>query len=196
MEQGRTGWLRVPVGDDAARWATRKECLRVLVVVHNVTSATRLLDVLPLFDDDLRVQLLATCTGSSAFTAGTAELLADVGVPVLPWEQALATDADLVISASFGGRLEAFSGRLAILSHGIGYTKRLATPDTGHRTPDTGHRTGVGVGARAGFRARAVVAALGPGRAPRRRARALPPRTTRPAARRLSRGRADRGSRR
>ncbi|MFD7071873.1 hypothetical protein ACFV97_32090 [Streptomyces sp. NPDC059913] len=142
MEQGRTGWLRVPVGDDAARWATRKECLRVLVVVHNVTSATRLLDVLPLFDDDLRVQLLATCTGSSAFTAGTAELLAEVGVPVLPWEQALGTDADLVISASFGGRLEAFSGRLAILSHGIGYTKRLATPDTGHRTPDTGQGSG------------------------------------------------------
>ncbi|MDK0523310.1 hypothetical protein [Streptomyces sp. ML-6] len=140
MERGRTGWIRVPVGDDAVRWTTRKKCLRVLVVVHNVTSATRLLDVLPLFDDDLRVQLLATCTGSSAFAAGTAELLADVGVPVLPWEQAAETDADLVISASFGGRLDVFPGKLIILSHGVGYTKRLATPDTGHRTPDTGHR--------------------------------------------------------
>ncbi|MFF3538293.1 hypothetical protein ACFYXP_30695 [Streptomyces sp. NPDC002466] len=140
MERGRTGWVRVPVGDDAARWTTRKKCLRVLVVVHNVTSATRLLDVLPLFDDDLRVQLLATCTGSSAFAAGTAELLADVGVPVLPWEQAVETDVDLVISASFGGQLDVFSGKLIILSHGVGYTKRLATPDTGHRTPDTGHR--------------------------------------------------------
>ncbi|MFE7108831.1 hypothetical protein ACFU98_12710 [Streptomyces sp. NPDC057575] len=142
MEYGRAGWVRVPVGDDAARWATRGKCLRVLVVVHNVTAATRLLDVLPLFDDDLRVQLLVTCTGSSAFAAGTAELLADTGVPVLPWEQAVGTGVDLVVSASFGGQLESLSGKLAVLSHGVGYTKRLATPDTGHRTPDTGSGAG------------------------------------------------------
>jgi hypothetical protein len=37
----------------------------VLLVVHNVTSATRLLDVLPLLSGDLQVQLLATCTQSS-----------------------------------------------------------------------------------------------------------------------------------
>ncbi|WP_330436313.1 hypothetical protein OIC43_07255 [Streptomyces sp. NBC_00825] len=142
MGYGRAGWVRVPVGDDAARWATRGKCLRVLLVVHNVTAATRLLDVLPLFDDDLRVQLLVTCTGSSAFASGTAELLADTGVPVLPWEQAVETAVDLVVSASFGGQLDAFSGKLAVLSHGVGYTKRLATPDTGHRTPDTGSGAG------------------------------------------------------
>ncbi|MFJ7254612.1 hypothetical protein ACIQWV_19025 [Streptomyces sp. NPDC098085] len=144
MAYGRAEWVRVPVGDDAARWATRGKCLRVLVVVHNVTAATRLLDVLPLFDDDWRVQLLVTCTGSSAFAAGTAELLADTGVPVVPWEQAAETEVDLVISASFGGQLDVFSGKLAILSHGVGYTKRLATPDTGHRTPDTGSGAGSG----------------------------------------------------
>ncbi|MEU9089654.1 hypothetical protein [Streptomyces sp. NPDC048428] len=106
--------------------------------MHNVTAATRLLDVLPLFDDDLRIQLLATCPGSSAFSAGTAELLAGTGVPVLAWEQATETPVDLVLSASFGGQLQLLRGKLAILSHGVGYTKRLATPDTGHRTPDTG----------------------------------------------------------
>ncbi|MFG2404592.1 hypothetical protein ACGFR8_09725 [Streptomyces brevispora] len=123
--------MRVPVGDGAARWATRGKCLRVLVVVHNVTSATRLLDVLPLFDGDLRIQLLATCPESSAFAAGTAELLARTGVPVLPWEQAVETPVDLVVSASFGGQLELLQGTLAILSHGVGYTKRLAPPDPG-----------------------------------------------------------------
>ncbi|MFD0024587.1 hypothetical protein [Streptomyces sp. NPDC058382] len=123
--------MRVPVGDGAARWATRGKCLRVLVVVHNVTAATRLLDVLPLFDGDLRIQLLATCPESSAFSAGTAELLVDTGVPVLPWEQAVRTPVDLAISASFGGQLELIRGKLTILSHGVGYTKRLATPDTG-----------------------------------------------------------------
>ncbi|MFJ4918884.1 hypothetical protein [Streptomyces sp. NPDC088725] len=141
MSGRQAGWIRVPVGADATRWATRGRCRLVLLVVHNVTSATRLLDVLPLFRDDLRIQVLATCTGSSPFQAGVPELLADTGVPVLPWEQALELPVDLAISASFGGRLAEISGQLAVLSHGVGYNKRLATPDTGHRTPDTGHRT-------------------------------------------------------
>ncbi|MFF7007145.1 hypothetical protein ACFY9Y_29775 [Streptomyces fimicarius] len=133
MDEGQDQWIRVPVGDDAARWATRVRCRRVLLVVHNVTSATRLLDVLPLFHDDLGIQLLATCTGSSAFRSGIADLLADTGVPVLPWEQALATPVDLAISASFGGELHAIQGPLVILSHGIGYTKRLAAPISDRR---------------------------------------------------------------
>lgn len=62
--------MRVPVGVDAERWVTRAGCRRALCVVHNVTSATRLLDVLPLFSGDLRVQMFATRTGSSPFPAG------------------------------------------------------------------------------------------------------------------------------
>lgn len=132
---GAEEWIRVPVGDDAERWATRGHSRKVLFVVHNVTSATRLLDVLPLFHDDFRVQLLVTCTGSSAFRAGVAELLAETGVPVVPWDQAVHTPVDLAVSASFGGQLRAFSGVLAVLSHGVGYTKRLGTPNTQHPTP-------------------------------------------------------------
>ncbi|MFE9369295.1 hypothetical protein ACFYM2_05880 [Streptomyces sp. NPDC006711] len=131
--------IRVPVGEDAARWATRGRCRRVLLVVHNVTSATRLLDILPLFHDDLRIQLLATCTGSSAFQGGVEALLAETGIPVLPWDQALETRVDLVITASLGGQLHLLQGKLALLSHGIGYNKTLATP--GHRDTGTpGHR--------------------------------------------------------
>ncbi|MFJ5260316.1 hypothetical protein ACIQAC_07540 [Streptomyces sp. NPDC088387] len=110
-------------------------------MVHNVTSATRLLDVVPLFHDDFRVQLLATCTGSSAFRAGITELLADLAVPVVPWEQVGHVPVALAISASLGGQLAAIDGQLTVLSHGIGYTKRLATPDTRHPTPDTRHPT-------------------------------------------------------
>ena len=55
---GGAARLRVPVGDDAERWVTRAGRRRVLFVVHNVTSATRLLDVLPLFHaDDAAVRL-------------------------------------------------------------------------------------------------------------------------------------------
>ncbi|MGR8011186.1 hypothetical protein [Streptomyces hypolithicus] len=135
-------WLRVPVGADASRWVTRGGVRRVLFVAHNVTSATRLLDVLPLFEDDLDVQCLATCTGSSPFLDGVPELLAGAGLPVLPWRQAtdLAAEIDLVVSASYGGELHYFEGRLVVLSHGVGYNKRLAIPDTGYRIPDTGYR--------------------------------------------------------
>jgi hypothetical protein len=87
-----------------------------------VTSATRFLDVLPLFHDDFRVQLLVTCPGASAFRAGVAELLAETGVPVVPWEQAMATPVDLAVSASFGRQLRALSGVLTVMSHGVGYT--------------------------------------------------------------------------
>ncbi len=131
----------MPVGTDAERWATRAGCRRVLLVVHNVTSATRLLDILPLFDGDVRLQLFVTCTGSSPFLAGIPELFAQMGLPVLSWEQAKETSFDLAVSASYGGELGAIRGDLAVLSHGVGYNKKLATPDTGHRTPDTGHRT-------------------------------------------------------
>ncbi|WP_229924937.1 hypothetical protein [Streptomyces sulfonofaciens] len=128
----------MPVGEDAGRWTTRGRCRTVLLVVHNVTSATRLLDVLPLFRDDLGVQLLATCTGSSPFQSGVAELLAEVGVPVLPWDQALHLGADLTISASFGGALHDIPGKLLVLSHGVGYNKRLPRRTVGRpdaRTP-------------------------------------------------------------
>ncbi|WP_329321024.1 hypothetical protein [Streptomyces sp. NBC_01262] len=129
----------MPVGGGSAGWATRGQCRKVLLVVHNVTSATRLLDVLPLFRDDLRVQLLATCTGSSPFQAGVSELLTRVGVPVLPWDQALNTPVDLAVAASLGGDIQDIQGELVILSHGVGYNKTLAIPDTGYRIPDTGH---------------------------------------------------------
>ena len=141
MGAGTMRWKRVPVGAESVRWTTRGQLRRVLLVVHNVTSATRLLDVLPLFRDDLRVQLLTTWTESSPFDDGVAELLARMGLPVLPWEQALGTPVDLAVSASFGGQLDLLSGKLAVLSHGVGYNKRLGTPDAGRRTPDAGRRT-------------------------------------------------------
>lgn len=127
MGDRQAEWIRVPVDEgELTRWATRGRCRRVLFVVHNVTSSTRLLDVIPLFRGDFRIQMLATCTGSSPFQYGVARLLERMGLPVLPWEQALATSVDLAISASFGGQLDRISGQLVVLSHGVGYNKKLA----------------------------------------------------------------------
>jgi hypothetical protein len=104
--------LRVPVGEGAGAWVCRAV--------------------------DLRVQLLVTATGSSAFQAGIAELFGEWGLPVLPWEQARETPVDLAVSASFGGQLHLIQGKLSVLSHGVGYTKKLAQPGAGSREPTFG----------------------------------------------------------
>ncbi|WP_456301948.1 hypothetical protein [Streptomyces goshikiensis] len=109
-------------------------------MAHNVTSAGRLLDVLPLFRDDFRVQLLVTSTGSSAFRAGLHELFAGLELPMVPWGQAQSLPVDLAVSASFGGELHGLQGKLSILSHGVGYTKKLARPGAGSREPGAGSR--------------------------------------------------------
>ncbi|MZE52375.1 hypothetical protein GTY86_13920 [Streptomyces sp. SID5770] len=130
--------IRVPVGEGSPRWTSRTVRRRVLLVVHNATSAGRLLDLLPLFHDDFRVQLLVTSTGSSAFQSGIREIFAELELPVLPWEQALATRVDLAISASFGGELAGVQGQLSVISHGVGYTKRLGTPGSDGAEPTFG----------------------------------------------------------
>ncbi|MDT0306403.1 hypothetical protein RM780_05430 [Streptomyces sp. DSM 44917] len=137
---GELPHVRVPVGREAERWVTGRGRRRVLLVVHNVTSATRLLDVLPLFADDGRVQLLATCTGSSPFPDGVPRLLESAGLPVLPWRQAVRTPVDLAVAASYGGQLHAIRGKLAVLSHGAGYNKKLAPAASGQRPAASGQR--------------------------------------------------------
>ncbi|MEW1695145.1 hypothetical protein [Streptomyces sp. NPDC091278] len=132
--------IRVPVGEGSHRWTSRSTRRRVLLVVHNVTSAGRLMDLVPLFHDDFRVQLLVTSTGSSAFQDGVRDLLHELQLPELPWEQALSTPVDLAISASFGGELDLIQGNLSVLSHGVGYTKKLAQPGAGSREPGAGSR--------------------------------------------------------
>ncbi|WHM37869.1 hypothetical protein [Streptomyces sp. BPTC-684] len=132
--------VRVPVGEDSRLWTSRSTSRKVLLVAHNVTSAGRLLDILPLFHDDFRVQLLVTSTESSAFRAGLPELFAELELPVLPWEQARSLPVDLAVSASFGGQLHAIQGKLSVLSHGAGYTKKLARPGAGSREPGAGSR--------------------------------------------------------
>jgi glucosyl-3-phosphoglycerate synthase len=134
----RRGWLRVGLGPDASRWTTRDRTARVLFVIHNVTSATRLLDVLPLFNGDLRVSQFVTCTGSSPFEAGVSELFTEIGLPVVPWAQAISERFDLIVSASYGGDLHELDGELVVLSHGMGYNKKL--PGAGSREPGAGSR--------------------------------------------------------
>jgi hypothetical protein len=93
----------------------------VLAIVHNVTSATRLMDTLPILATDPRIQVVFACTDSSAFTPGTVEYLTGLGVAMTDWRQARTTRFDLAIAASYGGPLEQVTAPLLILPHGLGY---------------------------------------------------------------------------
>ena len=125
--RGRRDWQTVPYEK------------KLLVVVHNVTAATRLLDVLPLVTEDRRVQTFYTCPGSSAFTAGTEEFLAERELPTIAWRDAIGRKFDAAITASHGGPLHKLGKRVIILPHGMGYNK-LLKPETGNRKPERGFR--------------------------------------------------------
>jgi hypothetical protein len=144
-------------GHGRREWQTVRVERQLLVVVHNVTAATRLLDVLPLVTEDRRVQTFYTCPGSSAFTAGTDEFLAERDLATIPWREAIRRKFDAVIAASHGGPLHKLGKRPIVLPHGMGYNK-LLKPETGNRKPETGNRKEV-----SGFRTRCgLVAAQGP----------------------------------
>src|SRR6266568_3131824 len=44
------------------QWATFRTTHSVLLIAHNITTLGRLLDVIPAFDNDVRIQLFITCT--------------------------------------------------------------------------------------------------------------------------------------
>ncbi|MCC8246052.1 hypothetical protein [Saccharothrix luteola] len=69
--------------------------------------------------------MLFAFTGSSAFTPGTAEHLAELGVLTIDWAQAEPTRFDLAIASSYGGPLERLRAPLAVWPHGMGYNKYL-----------------------------------------------------------------------
>lgn len=96
-----------------------------LAVVHNVTAATRLFDVLPILADDPRVQVHFSCPDSSPFRGQIAEYLTERAITPISWKTALETRFDLAISASHGGSLHEIKAPLIVLPHGMGYNKYL-----------------------------------------------------------------------
>ncbi|MGW4496891.1 hypothetical protein [Streptomyces sp. NPDC004376] len=119
------GRLPVPLHPDRQRWSTVHTQRSVLGIVHNVTSATRLLDLLSVFDGDERVQVLFTRTGSSALDEGTDEFLSARGMLQIPWNEAITQPFDLAIATNRGGNLHDIPFPLVGAPHGAGYNKRL-----------------------------------------------------------------------
>ncbi|MDI3385172.1 hypothetical protein QIS99_02905 [Streptomyces sp. B-S-A8] len=142
MREGRR--LPLPISADRDRWSTVLPERTVLGVVHNITSATRLLDLLSAFEGDARVQVVFSCTGSSALDSGVPEFFTARGMLYVEWEDARDSEEfDLAIATSRGGELHRLRTPLIGTPHGAGYNKRLARnrkPETGNRKPETGNR--------------------------------------------------------
>ncbi|WP_433327769.1 translation initiation factor IF-2 [Spirillospora sp. CA-294931] len=110
-------------------WRTIEAEREVLAVVRTVTSASRLLDVLPVFDGDLRVQVSFTVSAGSAFGGGLPDFLH--GMRVVPWRRAVRTRFDLALTASANGALHRLKAPVAVMPHGVGHN-RLVEAATGH----------------------------------------------------------------
>lgn len=96
-------------------------------MARNLTSTTRLLDVLPLIDADHRVEVVFTVHPGSAFGDGLGGFLGDLEAKVLPWRQAVREGFDLAISASVGAGLRRLDAPLVVLPHGAGYNRLVRT---------------------------------------------------------------------
>ncbi|NBE55578.1 hypothetical protein [Streptomyces boluensis] len=106
-------------------------CRRVLVVVHTEVYGQRLRDLLPLLEADLRIQVDFTIA-PHAFNSGAARSLSALGCTVLPWEEALRIEFDLVLAAGSQG-VDRLRGPLVRLPHGAGHMKLSRLADD--RTP-------------------------------------------------------------
>ncbi|MFC7592062.1 CDP-glycerol glycerophosphotransferase family protein [Nonomuraea antimicrobica] len=123
------GWLQVPIGPQARRWQTISPARNVLAVARTVTTAGRLLDLLPLFQADRRVQFLFTVGSGSAFDDGVTDFLREVQARTVSWEQAVDTPFDLAVSASANGDLHRLKAPLLLVPHGAGHNRLLGSAD-------------------------------------------------------------------
>ncbi|WP_329562872.1 hypothetical protein [Kitasatospora sp. NBC_01266] len=104
------------------------DCKKVLVVIHTQVYGMRIKDLLVLFHGDLRVSVVFT-VAPHAFNDGTERVLAALGGTVLPWQCAIATEFDLILTAGSQG-MEQLRGPLVRVSHGAGHIS-LSRPADG-----------------------------------------------------------------
>ncbi|WP_018683765.1 hypothetical protein [Actinokineospora enzanensis] len=132
-------WVGGPVGLDAHVRTTMVGTRAVLVMVPTMTAGTRLMDLVPLFDGDHRVQVVFTVPQADLVWHGLDRYATGLGGLVVPWDQALRHEWDLVLSASHR-LIERVHGRLLLLPHGAGAAKsRLYSRKSGGaRVPTTG----------------------------------------------------------
>jgi hypothetical protein len=102
----------------------------VLVVVRSPAALNRLLDVLPVFDGDTRVQLVFAVDHGSRFSDELPARLTASGARLIDWDTAVSETFDLAVAASDNGDLHRVKAPLVLLPHGVGY-QRFAAHEPG-----------------------------------------------------------------
>ncbi|WP_235094753.1 translation initiation factor 2 [Streptomyces sp. A1-5] len=101
----------------------------VLFAVRSAVALHRLLDVLPVFSGDDRIERRFSLIPGSDFGTDALAALDSVGARCVPWDEAVRTPYDLTLAASPKGELDRLRGPLVLLPHGAGFGKTL--PDEG-----------------------------------------------------------------
>jgi hypothetical protein len=114
-------WIRIPIGIDASTWVSRAGCRNVLIVVHTLASAHRLLDVVREIESDSRIQVVFT-VAPDVFNHAVPQFLAELGACVLPWSQATRHRFDLALAAA-NGALHELHAPIMVMAHGAGRGK-------------------------------------------------------------------------
>ncbi|WP_143027603.1 hypothetical protein [Lentzea albidocapillata] len=100
-------------------------------MARTLTSAIRLLEALPVFAGDHRVQVLFTVDTRSRFSSGAVELIRGLPAHAIPWETAPDIDCDLVLAAS--EKIDFQPARavpVLVLPHGVGFHKHVPDVDS------------------------------------------------------------------
>ncbi|MCS0637490.1 translation initiation factor 2 [Streptomyces sp. LP05-1] len=97
----------------------------VLFAIRSAAALYRLLDVLPVFAGDSRIERLFTLVPGSDFDVDALDVLARAEARVIGWEDAVRRPFDLILAASPKGGLDRLSGPLVLLPHGAGFNKSL-----------------------------------------------------------------------
>jgi hypothetical protein len=128
MMAGRQdGHVDAPSPSRAGRWDSAPVERRILGVVRTLTALDRLLDVLPVLADDMRVETSFAVAAGSEFAANLADQLHRSQAQVADWEQATGKDFDFAISPSGNGPLHELKVPVLTLPHGAGHHKLRAT---------------------------------------------------------------------
>jgi hypothetical protein len=100
----------------------------------------RIVDIISVFESDLRIQLAITSKFSDPFIHDLPALISAAGIRFIGWKQATARSFDLIVSASHHGDLHELRGPIVIFSHGLGYSK-YAPQEPGARSQEPGARS-------------------------------------------------------
>ncbi|MFV2195960.1 hypothetical protein [Nocardiopsis sp. LOL_012] len=126
-------YARTAAGPETHLWETLAGRAPVLVLARTFTSAVRAVEGLAVFRGDDRVKIVFALSESTAFNAGTRELLESLQAALVPWKLRHCVRPRLVLTASENVDLTGFTCPVAVLPHGIGFQKLVPDHRTGGR---------------------------------------------------------------